>query len=190
MKISILTEKELRKKYPKEASLELLYKGELAGVETVPNVIEIEGLNKKELREMLNHLGCFTRNIYAHAYRSHVTAIRHMQQRVFNLVNKLLFKLPDSWENSVLGRANISFERIHIKGYFAKKDTWIITAHTEVNIITTFFKRLYHEHMFKGAGNYIEGTKIFYELTKEYKRERKLIPTARVEEIINKNIIN
>lgn len=186
----MLKQNEVHEKHSGNKNLKRMFNGEFGGKETIPETLEIEGLTKKELIKMLKDFGCFTRNLTAHTYKSHVTAVRNLNQRVFNIVNRLLFRLPDSWENSLVGRINLAVDRLHIKGYMASENTWLLTAHTEVNVYTAALRRFYWEHILKGAGNYKTGTQILGALVKKYQKEKRLIPSVEIEEIINRYFVD
>lgn len=189
--VKLISVKNFKKKESFTPTEKILLANELAGVEPIEYLIQLDNKNKElgritrqQLTEILNDVGF---NVYPKLSGAHGTDF----SAVMNVKGFVLpgwQKLPDIFspklEKLLLTKFAPGKERLHIRVFENNDGKWLITAHTDYNWINLNLYKVYKSHMTHGAGNYRTGTLLMTTLLNKFQKCIETDKTIEVTDII------
>ena len=174
-------------------------KHELSGIEPIKDVIVLNN-NKKDLgrfttaqiKEMFDDMGFNVDTIVSGAHFSDIEAVMNIGgYSIPGWVKfaRILTKYFPSRDKLLLTKLAPGKDRLHIRIFENNDGSWIIAAHTDHNWLSLNFRQVKKSHMGYGAGDYVSGTRIMYELLKEFAKcmdENRVLTVDKIEKITKK----
>jgi hypothetical protein len=102
-------------------------------------------------------------------------------------IARTIAKFLPSREKLLVTKLSPGKDRLHVIAYEENDGSWAFASHTDFNWLSLNLPKIYQAHVGHGAGDYITGTLMFYELLTAFGKktsENKILSVKEIENII------
>ncbi|KKS06927.1 MAG: hypothetical protein A2418_00050 [Candidatus Brennerbacteria bacterium RIFOXYC1_FULL_41_11] len=166
---------------------------ELSGKENVEEIIVLKNLNHDlgdltawQVKDILDDLGFNIGVLISHAFSSDFTVamgIGKFSIPFYGLIPKLFGVFTSRFQKLLYFKLSPGKRRLHARFFEMHDGSWAVVAHIENNIFSLNILRTLMTHIPAGKGDYVNGTKLMFELLMEFDRCLKSHRVVRFENI-------
>lgn len=170
-----------------------MVKHELSGKEPISQVILLTNSKKTmgrlttiQVKDILDDLGFNVDAIFGGLHGSDSNAVMNINgflvpgwHWIARGISKAFFGSSKLWMTKLAPGK----ERLHVRLFEMNDGTWMIAAHTDYNWMNPNPMKVFQAHVGSGAGDYITGTKMMYELLKlfsQYEEKNMIMPVEAI----------
>lgn len=174
-------------------------KHELSGKEPIREVIVLDNSKKSlgrfttnQIKDMFDDMGFNVDTIISEAHFSDIEAVMNINGYSIPgwvKIARIITHFVPSHKKLLLTKLAPGRDRLHIRIFENNDGSWIIAAHTDHNWLSLNLVKVKRAHVGYGAGDYVSGTRIMYDLLRRFKKcvdENKVL-TAHEIQIVTKN---
>ena len=196
--INLLKLKDMSKKLKPSPSEKRALKHELSGIEPVSDLIVLNNnknnlgrFTTSQIKEMFDDIGFNVDVLVGERRDADISAVMNVGGYSIPGWVKLarfITKFFPSNEKLLLTKLSPGKDRLHIRMFENNDGSWLIAAHTDHNWLSLNLYKVYKAHGSYGAGDYVTGTRIMYELLRKfswYLKNNKVLPTKEIDKIVS-----
>ena len=172
---------------------------ELSGKEHVEQVILLKNVSKDlgdlttwQIKDILDDLGFNIGVLVSHSFSSDFTAAMGLGKfsiPFWGLIPKLFGVFTSRFQKLLFLKLAPGKKRLHLRAFEMHDGSWVIVAHIEMNLFSVNIPRIIWKHVRYGHGDYINGTKLMFELLSEFNRcleNHRVVRFENIKEIVEK----
>jgi hypothetical protein len=178
-------------------------KHELSDAEPIEEAILLRNTNKKlgrfttsQIKEILDDMGFNVDVMVSEDHFSDIDAVMNIGGSSIPgwvYFARIVSKYFPSKEKLLLSKLSAGKDRLHLRIFEENDGSWLIAAHTDHNWLSLNLKQVYESHLASkvegktGAGDYITGTLMMFNLLKEFSKhvdENKVFRQKEIDKIV------
>jgi hypothetical protein len=147
---------------------------------------ELGRFTTEQVKEILSDIGCNVNPLFVGKHLADIEAVMNVGgYSIPGWVKfaRIVTKFFPSREKLLLTKLSPGKDRLHIIAYESNDGSWKFAAHTDFNWLSLNLPRIYSAHVGHGAGDYVTGTLILYELLSAFGKKVKANKILTVSEI-------
>ena len=171
-------------------------KHELSGKEPIKEVLILDNGKKSlgrfttvQIKEMFDDMGFNVDTIVSEAHFSDIEAVMNINGYSIPgwvKIARIITRIFPTHEKLLLTKLAPGKDRLHVRIFENNDGSWIIAAHTDHNWLSLNFAKVKKAHVGYGAGDYITGTRIMYDLLRRFKKcvdENKILTAHEIQKV-------